>query len=251
MSPSDPTPNPPRFFHPHLAQTPCVGVSDGLWALDKPESHHARHVLRLSVGDAIELFDGQGAWADARIERFDAGRALCRLDTIQHQAPPRPRLTLASAIPKGPRAEAMVDQLSQLGVDRFIPLRTEHSVAVPKSGKLEKFTRLTVESAKQCRRPWLLQVEEVSTPDQAWSDDRYDLKLIAVPDGDRLSNISDRLRAHQEVLVLIGPEGGWSPTEQVFAREAGCIAWSIAPHVLRIEAAAAAAAAILRYASLT
>ena len=166
------------------------------------------------------------------------------------KTPPRPRITVASAIPKGPRAEAMVDQLSQLGVDRLIPLRAQYSVAVPKTVKIEKFARLTVESAKQCRRPWLMHVEAVQTPSQTWSDDGYDLKLIASPDGDRWSALADRLRGSQDVLVLIGPEGGWSPGELASAREAGCMRWWIAPHVLRIEAAAAAAAAILRYASM-
>lgn len=239
-----------RFFCPTLPQAPESGVSDAPCPLDRTESHHARNVLRLSVGESIELFDGRGTLASAVIDRYDANRALCRITDIRYHPPITPRITVASAVPKGPRADAMLDQLSQLGADRFIPLHAEHSVAVPKPVKVEKFQRLAIESAKQCKRLWLLEVQQPSRPAPIWADEGYDLKLIAAPAGDPLPGLGERVRGSQSVLVLVGPEGGWSAEELGAAADAGCQAWSIAPHILRIETAAASAASILRYLSL-
>jgi 16S rRNA (uracil1498-N3)-methyltransferase len=227
-----------------------VGISDPRCTLDRLESHHARKALRLSAGDPVELFDGQGTLAQATIERYDAARALCYITSIEHHPPITPSLTVASAVPKGSLADAMVTQLSQLGVDTYIPLQTDHSVAMPSAAKLERFAKSTTETAKQCRRLWLMHIDEPQTPAAAWSADAYDLMLITSPSSDPLPDLADRLRASQRVLVLVGPEGGWSPAELQAAAKSGCVSWSIAPNILRIETAATAVPAILRYLGL-
>jgi 16S rRNA (uracil1498-N3)-methyltransferase len=115
---------------------------------------------------------------------------------------------------------------------------------------VEKFERLAFESAKQCRRLWLMEVEPPSGPESVWGRKEFDLKLIASPGSEPLPGLGERLRQAQSVLVLIGPEGGWSSGELCRAGDVGCRPWSIAPNVLRIESAAASAAAILRYLTL-
>ena len=247
MNEPNPTHHTPRFFCPSLIDVQSSQVSDSLCKLDKPESHHALHVLRLSVGDPLVLFDGKGALATATLHATEAKRIICRLNDLTHQPKPKPTLTVASAVPKGPRADAMIDQLSQLGVDRFIPLKCEHSVAIPKKNKIEKFARAAIESAKQCGRTWLMQIEEPAFPNEVWQDQRYDLKLLAAPAAGVVPDLQNQLKNASEVLTLIGPEGGWSDEELDAATRAGCHPWRIAPYVLRIETAAVAAAAILRY----
>ena len=184
------------------------------------------------------------------IDRYESSRALCRIADFRVDPPITPQLVVASAVPKGPRADAMVDQLSQLGVDRFIPLHTEHSVAVPKPAKVEKFVRAAVESAKQCGRSWLMQIDPPGRPASVWADAAFDLKLIAAPGCVPLPGLAERVRGSQSVLVLIGPEGGWSADELAAAADAGCLSWTIAPHILRIETAAETGASILRYLTL-
>ncbi len=222
-------------------------VSDTFCTLDRQESHHARNVLRLSVGTSIELFDGRGSLARAVLERYEPSLAECRITETHPRAPATPSLTIASAVPKGPRADAMVAQLSQLGVDTFIPLQAEHSVAVPRPNKVERFAQSTIESAKQCHRLYLMRVEQPRTPQDVFADPDYDLKLMATPDAPVVAGLSQRITTCQNILVLIGPEGGFSPGEFAAAADAGCLGWPIAEYILRIETAAAAAAAILRY----
>lgn len=73
----------------------------------------------------------------------------------------------------------------------------------------------------------------------------HDVKLIAHPHGERLADMSAKMAAARRVLVLIGPEGGWTDEELAAAGVAGCRAWRFSPHILRIETAAVAAAGIL------
>ncbi len=254
-----------RFFCPKLAakQTASgtAGVADAsgtpgatdatgpgvvIVELEKEESHHAAKVLRLKAGDPVELFDGQGLTGQGSIDRV-ASRVAVAITSIIESPPPVPRITLATAIPKGPRADVMIEQLSQLGCDRIIPLRTVRSVVDPRDTKLDRFARAAIESAKQCCRAHLMTVAPAVDLRELLNGLRsepHDLHLIAMPGGDR--DIASQIAAAKSMLILIGPEGGWTDSEIAAAREAGCKHWSLGPNILRIETAAAAAVAIVR-----
>jgi len=75
----------------------------------------------------------------------------------------------------------------------------------------------------------------------------YDLGLIAQPGTGQKIDLVGELKHAKRVLILIGPEGGWADPERAWAKQAGCRPWALGPHVLRIETAAAAAVAIVRY----
>ena len=239
---------PPRFycaalFDPALSEAVCV--------LDADESRHARKVLRLDAGDRCELFDGRGGWAEAELIGFAQGQARCRIAALHRAEPARPRLTVAAAVPKGPRAEDMVNQLAQLGADVFVPLRSERSVVDPGAGKRTRYTRAALTAAKQSGRATVMQIDDTE-PLEAALARPDDIKLILDPRGETGSDadLPRRLAEADTVLVLIGPEGGWSDAERAAARDAGCVGWKINEHVLRIETAAVAAAAIVRQLSV-
>jgi len=237
---------PPRFY---CSQLPHPRLSDRYCMLDADETHHARKVLRLEVGEPVELFDGRGGLAHATIEDYDGSTALCHVTAVETMPPRTPVVTVATAVPKGPRAEAMVDQLSQAGADRVIPLRTQRSVVDPRAAKLEKFERHAIESAKQSGRLHFMTIAPVAEFADMMREPR-DLGLIATP-GDLVDRAwESKLSDAQRLLLLIGPEGGWSPEELRAADAAGFLAWTFSPNVMRIEAAAAAAVALLRYLSV-
>jgi len=238
------SPRRPRFFCPKL---PEPGVSDVPCTLSSHESAHARKVLRLSAGDLIELFDGKGALAQATLSGYQDGQAVSQISSVTRHSPPGPLVTLACAIPKGSHADHMVSQLAQLGVDRLIPLRTEYSVVDPRPAKLERFVKASIESAKQCRRLTLMRIDPIQTPQEVWVHETFGMKLIASPDAVPLTDLGTQLRQVPEVLVMVGPEGGFSPLESSAAKDAGCVAWNLGPNTLRIETAAAACAAVIRW----
>jgi 16S rRNA (uracil1498-N3)-methyltransferase len=241
-----------RRFHSPDLHVPHVD-------LDEAQSSHARRVLRLGVGDTVGLFDGAGTVATGRIAE---ARRTVRVEIMErHERPrPTPTIDLAVAVPKGGRADVLVEEASQLGADRLIPLISQRSVVQPKKGKLGRFERLAVESAKQCGRAWVMEVDPPTELRTLLKQSDHDVRLFADTqarpetaghgaDHPDETNPVEAARRAEHVLVLIGPEGGWTGKERRSASEAGCLSWRLGPNVMRVETAAAAALAILRHGS--
>lgn len=226
-------------------------ASDAPVTLSAEESRHAVRVLRLRVGDAVELFDGRGNLRLARVDSVSRDAVTCTLEpTIgQSQASPATPIILATAIPKGPAAQSMVDMLSQIGVDVLQPLITERSVVDPREGKLDKWRRQAIESAKQCGRLHVMQIKPPTRLHELCAAQTVDptagaeeIRCILLPDGQTTPP-----KWHASVrrcLLLVGPEGGFTPQECEQAHTAGFVPWRIGEHVMRIETAAVVAGAL-------
>lgn len=225
--------------------------------LDAEQTAHARKSLRLAVGDTVELFDGRGTVATGAI--IALGRTM-RVELAERHTvePPRPKLTLACAVPKGDRAATLVEAATQLGVDRLAWLVTARSVVEPRPAKQARFERIAIEAAKQCGRAWLMPIDPPAPLAHVLAEPARpgELRLMAdVQDlhagptrGDGSSNIN-AVSAVSAVTALVGPEGGWTDAERTDARAAGYDPWRLGPHTLRVETAALAAAAIVRAAA--
>lgn len=241
ITPSDrPKPAAARFFVDTLPDHPDARV-----ALPDDQARHATRVLRLTQGSEIELLDGKGKRAAATLELDTPDQPRCRITAIQTVPPLKPSIQLATAIPKGPRGDAMVNELAQLGVDTLIPLITRRSVVDPGPNKIDRYRKAAIAASKQSHRPWLMQVYE-KAPFTEVIDCDASLKLIADPLAAPIPDLDQRVQSVKTVRVLVGPEGGWHPDEAQQARDAGFIPWRFSPNTLRIETAAAAAVAILR-----
>ena len=244
-----------RFYVPNL---PLQGPPEP-FPLPETEAHHARSVLRLGVGDLIVAFDGRGTWCQAKIVQLGKREALVTPTTAPVIDPrPSPALTLATAIPKGDRADWLIEQASQLNVTAVQFLDCQRSVVKPREGvgggnKLDKWQRLAMESAKQCGRTHLLEIREptklanISAPAAPPAHAARVLWLDPDPAG---ISVSAAVRDwHGDVLALIGPEGGWSDTEYRILEAAVASGWlrrvRLTSTVLRIETACAALAALV------
>lgn len=243
MTPNDPRIPAPRFYCQSL---PHPRLSEPFATLDAEQTRHARKVLRVQVGQPVELFDGHGRLARATVADYQSDATLCKVQEVDLVEPDRPLLTVAAAVPKGGRGDDMVNQLSQVGADRFIPLRTERSVVDPREAKLERYAAAAIESAKQSRRLFLMQIEPVQDFQDVLSFER-DLALIASPYAEPIDRLADKLKTAEHAMVFIGPEGGFTEHEIELAAGSGCLPWRIGGNVLRIETAAVAAVAIVRY----
>lgn len=167
------------------------------------------------------------------------------IDSIEVVPPTPPTIELATAIPKGPRGDAMVNDLAQLGVDALIPLTSARSVVDPRPAKLERYAKAAAEAAKQSGRAWFMRVQPTLAFAQAITCDA-ELKLVADPYAEPVADLPERLKSVSAVRVIVGPEGGLAEEERSAANAAGFVPWRYSPNVLRIETAAAAAVAILR-----
>jgi 16S rRNA (uracil1498-N3)-methyltransferase len=231
------------------ATIPCMSdrfytddpLAPGEYVLAGPEAHHLAAVRRFGPGDRVVLFNGDGHEYPAEViavEKRSVALNVLAAVTADRELPFP--LWVASALPKGDRADFLIEKLTELGVSRFIPLITTRSVVVPKPGVGEKFTRAVIEASKQCGRNRLTAVE----PPRTWAefvrrDDLPTNRFLLHPDGERFSPPA------AGVVVAVGPEGGFTDGEVAAADAAGWKRASLGPRVLRVETAALAAAACL------
>ena len=203
--------------------------------LDARDRHHLDRVLRLRAGELVTASDGAGRWVACRFAGGDGGGPALLLDGEVVEVPPAdPPVTVAFAPPKGDRPEWAVQKLTELGVDRIVPLLAARSVVRWTGGRaagpLERLRRVAREAAMQSRRAWLPAVEGPSTFADAAARPGA---ALAVAGGDPPSLARP--------VVLVGPEGGWDADEL----GAGLPTVGLGPHVLRTETAAVAAATLL------
>lgn len=224
-------------------------LSTGDVRLSEREAHHARDVLRLTAGDEVELFDDAGQTAHGVVREAHSSGVTIAVGTIRQVTRSMLRITVASAVPKGERADWLVEKLSELGVDRFIPLQTDRSVVLPTGkGKRDRWLRLAIESAKQSRRPGVMQIDELTPLHRVvqsigansigWFFSTEDEG--AIPVGDAVQSLTSK-----EIMLLIGPEGGWASQEIAAMRERNLTPVRLTATILRVETAAIAAAAIV------
>lgn len=210
------------------------------------EAHHARDVLRMEEMTAVELFDDGGQAARGRL-KFDGNRgASVLVEALEAAETQSFQLTIASAVPKGERADWMIEKLSELGVSRFIPLETERSVVHPGGkNKKERWERLAIESAKQSRRAGVMRIDDLMPLAVAMGPGWFLATETATETG--TAPIRDVVRdfGSKEVRLFIGPEGGWADGERRAFDAAGLTGVRLTDTILRIETAAIAAAALV------
>ena len=217
-------------------------LAAGLVLLQGPEAHHLATVRRLRRGDAICLFNGDGREYLAEV------RAIARRDVevqVLSIAEPRRelgfRLEVAAPLPKGDRAQFLVEKLTELGVTSLVPLRTARSVVHPRTSKRDKLQRYVIEASKQCGRNVLMHVEALTGwPEYLLRDDIPPQRLLAHP------GAPDAVwTAKTDAALAVGPEGGFSDDELEAARKAGWQLVGLGPRTLRVETAALVLAALI------
>jgi 16S rRNA (uracil1498-N3)-methyltransferase len=213
--------------------------------LSEDQAHHLRDVLRLTVGERVEAFDDAGLTAPATVVQADSAGVVIEA-TAPHTTKPRRVLTIASAIPKGERADWMIEKLSEIGVDRFIPLACARSVVLPRgANKADRWARIAVESAKQSRRGGVMQIEPLVDLGAFMGSIRLPGIFLSTTDAPRLLD-QTRDNTSESLTLLIGPEGGWTPEELHRMSAAGMSSARLTDTILRVETAAILAAAIAR-----
>jgi 16S rRNA (uracil1498-N3)-methyltransferase len=221
-------------------------LTPGRISLPPDQAHHARNVLRLREGDQVELFTPQGKTASATLISITADQVTAQVQEVREPQPRALNLTIASAIPKSTRADWMIEKLSELGVTRFIPLKTDRSVVHPEGkSKLQRWQRLAAESAKQSNRPGVMQIAPLtplSSVLESAGSETIIFPLVTGPDAKPFSSI---LPLPSSILALIGPEGDWSDAELNGFRQLHLTPITLGATILRVETAAIATAAVV------
>jgi 16S rRNA (uracil1498-N3)-methyltransferase len=207
--------------------------------LDGDDAHHLRRVLRLRGGEVVTAADGAGRW---RSYVVTAGDRLEATGPEQREPELHPRLAVAFALTKGDKPELVVQKLTELGVDRILPVLAERSIARPEPARAEaqvqRWRRVAREAGRQCRRAGLPEVADL-VPLAALAG--HPGLVVAERGGAVLA--APVMGIGDEVLVVVGPEGGLTDAEVELLAPAFRL--GLGPHVLRAETAAVAVAAVL------
>ena len=219
--------------------------------IEDSEAHHLLHVLRMKIGDYVELFDGIGNAATGRIITSSRRHAQVLIESRWTMATDdgSPRLCVAAAPAKGDRLKWMVEKLTELGVNQLVLLQTERTIVTPGDTKLDKLRASIIAACKQCRRNHLMTVQSLTPLKQVLHESISQRKqlVIAHPADDFATGMAawTSPQIKSDTLLLIGPEGGFTSDEVQQAAGAGAklICWP--QTILRIETAAVALAAVV------
>jgi 16S rRNA (uracil1498-N3)-methyltransferase len=231
------------------------------WETQKPHPlpaellHHLR-VRRISEGEVIPIFDGQGQIASATLVRMSNKDGELTITAVkQHtQSEPPYGITLAQGLAGGDKMDWVIEKAVETGASRIAPLQCERSViklhrssdAERAQKRLIHWRAITQAACEQCERTVLPLVEPIQTIADYFSNASDEhlkgaLKLIFSPgDHPSLATMIAPLPA-QNVILLIGPEGGFTPDETQRAIRAGFQAVSLGKRILRTETAGIAA----------
>lgn len=219
---------------------------------DKKEVHYINDVLRFKPEERLVIVDRHGNEHIARAGQLLKDKVIFSIESTLRPERKLPVLTIACAIPKKSKFDDIIDKLTQVGVDRIIPMYTERSVvkldAVAAVTRLARWKKIAHAAAQQSHRCTLPEIESPKAFREVVSACRdHDLKLIPT-----LTAVEKRLRQlcaqhkPKKILVLIGPEGDFTPGEVALAKKSGCVPVSLGESVLRVETAAVAVASFIR-----
>lgn len=227
----------PRFY--------CQDLNSRRATLAAEESRHAITVLRLGVGDTIQLFDGQGRVATGCIVEAARGCVAVRVDGDPCVAQrPKPALTLFTAIPRAARQPFLFEKSTELGVATIVPTLFKHSTVRPEAKSAHKWRRAVVEAGKQCGELWLPHVAEPVELKDTLANRTEQVLMIGSPDyGQPLLVTLRQTSKLLDAAVWIGPEGGMTDEEEEALEGIGAKRIRLGVNVLRVETAAIAAAA--------
>lgn len=248
------------FVDQVIMECPCT-----VRVVSQEEVHHALRVLRLSVGDHIELTDADGGEYIAEIKTAllnqtedSVMEVLCLKKIEIHRESPV-EVTLFQGLPKHDKLEFIIQKAVELGAVRIVPVECERCVARIRDAKdaakkTERWNRIAHEAAKQSKRalePEVLEPVRLKAIQELTSQD--ELKLLAY-EGAALKPLMEHLEEAQRrddlqrrVAIMIGPEGGLTEKEVHELSEMGFITIGLGPRILRTETAGLALLSIIQY----
>ncbi len=238
---------PPRIHAPDFDSSSTVV------RLSPEESAHLTRVLRLGPGDPVLVFNGSGVQHRALIADVEKAGVTLALAEVVPAAPELPvSVVVAQALLKGDQMDEVIRDATMAGAGAVVPIETQRSVVPKKAAHeaMDRWHRVAVASAKQCGRAVVPRVEPPLPLAALLQSTREACRLCllepdAIPPGTAAHALPER--PTREAVLLIGPEGGWTPAEVEAMLASGFRPLSLGRRTLRAERAALAALSVLAW----
>ncbi len=237
-----------RFF------IPKDNITDGAARVTGAEAKHIMNVMRMGPGDHVVFFDGTGREYDGIIKETKTREVLI---TITGERPDKKNrgelITLVQAIPKKDKMDYIVEKSTELGVGRIIPVVTQRTIVRMDDSKagvrVSRWRHLALEAAKQCGRPDVPDVSEVTALADVYKGLRANENVLMACLTDNTEDLGSVARglAKGPVTVFIGPEGDFTPEEIKTAGEKGARLISLGERVLKSDTAGLYVLSVLDY----
>ena len=226
---------------------------------DSDQTHKISQVLRLRENDQVVLLDGKGLVYNAQIASFFSRAVQCRLLSRRSvNTESDLKITIAQSLLKGPKFDYSLQKNTEIGACEFIPVTTQRTViklqddAVSRDldRRIDRYQKIVRDAAEQSERGMVPKVKDIVSLEELCKSNlsEYDLKLVCLERSQTngikevLNSIQDKV---QKVLVLVGPEGGFTDDEAKLALSSGFTSVSLGKRIFRSETAGVVISSIL------
>lgn len=234
-----------RFFtFPEL-----VKVEEEKLILPPDESHHAFSVLRLREGDAVTVSDNESLYKGI-IESISNSSVMIRIESLDPVRIPAERVYLFQAIPKGKKADGIVEIGTELGIDGFYFFKSDRSLGEISDKRFERFKKIAVSASKQSKRDYLPELTFLKNVEDALSfvSPRETVIVFDEQEGIEFQKIDISRKGGTEIIkYFVGPEGGFSDRERKLFSNSGAILSRLNSNILRTETASVVCATLILY----
>lgn len=228
-------------------------IAGGRVVITGPDVNHIRNVLRMKSGEIVRISDEKEFCGQCRIEEISPERVVLAVETQGLSTELPAELVLFQGLPKGDKMEWIVQKNTELGVSRIVPVAMKRSVvkldARKAATKAGRWQAIAESAGKQSGRTRLPQVSQVKTFNDVITESaEFDLLLLPYESAEGMEGarrLLDRAAPGMRIGILIGPEGGFEPSEIEAATAAGWQVMSLGRRILRTETAGMALAAAL------
>jgi 16S rRNA (uracil1498-N3)-methyltransferase len=237
---------------PHIYLAYPQLIKEKIIIEDLKKIHYLKDVLRLKPKDILTLFDAQGIEYFCQIEEISKQKIILNINKKIFIPNILPRITIAFALIKKTKIiDDLVDKLTQLGVSRIIPMVTNRTIVNWDEAKrfkhINRWQKICISSSQQSKRNSLPLIDEIKNIDEVLKE-KAELKLIFTISKETipLKEIFNKKSTFKDILILIGPEGDFTPLEIDEAKKEGFIPVSLGRLILRSETASLAVVSFIR-----
>ena len=231
-------------------------ITENQIIIDTEDVAHISRVLRLGMGDHVTVCDSQGTDYEAEIAEMEQKQIICSI-TEKHasESEPNIKVTLFQGLPKASKMEYIIQKTTELGINEIVPIKLSRCVVKidnkkDEKKKLDRWQKISEAAAKQSGRGIVPQISEIMTLDEVIERSK-EFDLFFVPyECEEQKTLKEVLLSKTDIKTvgfIIGPEGGFDPTETEKLRESGIDTVTLGKRILRTETAGEAVLAMTMY----